>query len=123
MDRNKVEIKNSQSMNMSECRRRMLPVLDALTVLSGKWKLPIIIALSHDNKRFKEIVRAIPGLTDKSLSKELKEMVEDQLVERVVYDTYPPKVEYLLTEHAKSLTGVIEILREWGVQHRKKILE
>jgi DNA-binding HxlR family transcriptional regulator len=113
---------NEQSRDMTECKRRMLPVLDALTVLSGKWKFPIIIALSHNNKRFKEIIRAVPGLTDKTLSKELKEMAEDQLIERIVYETFPPKVEYYLTDHAKSLTDIIEMLREWGLQHREKIL-
>ncbi|RRD57564.1 winged helix-turn-helix transcriptional regulator [Tannerella forsythia] len=115
-------VENGQSKDMTECKRRMLPVLDALAVLSGKWKFPIIIALSHNNNRFKEIVRAVPGLTDKTLSKELKEMAEDQLIERIVYETFPPKVEYYLTDHAKSLTSIIEMLREWGLQHRKKIL-
>ncbi|WP_183305692.1 winged helix-turn-helix transcriptional regulator [Dysgonomonas hofstadii] len=115
-------MENEQSRDMTECKRRMLPVLDALAVLSGKWKIPIIIALSHNNKRFKEIVRAVPGLTDKTLSKELKEMAEDQLIERIVYETFPPKVEYFLTDHAKSLTNIIEMLREWGLKHRKKIL-
>lgn len=119
---NNTTMENEQSRDMTECKRRMLPVLDALAVLSGKWKIPIIIALSHNNKRFKEIVRAVPGLTDKTLSKELKEMAEDQLIERIVYETFPPKVEYFLTDHAKSLTYIIEMLREWGLQHRKKIL-
>lgn len=119
---NNTTMENEQSRDMTECKRRMLPVLDALAVLSGKWKIPIIIALSHNNKRFKEIVRAVPGLTDKTLSKELKEMAEDQLIERIVYETFPPKVEHFLTDHAKSLTYIIEMLREWGLQHRKKIL-
>lgn len=119
---NNTTMENEQSRDMAECKRRMLPVLDALAVLSGKWKIPIIIALSHNNKRFKEIVRAVPGLTDKTLSKELKEMAEDQLIERIVYETFPPKVEYFLTDHAKSLTYIIEMLREWGLKHRKKIL-
>lgn len=114
--------KCSMQNNMDECRRNMLPVLDALVVLSGKWKIPIIIALSYGNTRFKEIVRAVPGLTDKSLSKELKEMVEDQIVERIVHDTFPPKVEYFLTDHAKSLDNIFVMLREWGLLHRKKVL-
>lgn len=112
----------SDLMNINECRRRMTPVTDALTVLGGRWKIPIIIALLYENRRFKEIVRAVPGLTDKSLSKELKEMAIDQLVERVVFDTFPPKVEYKLTDHAKSLFDVIEALREWGITHRERIL-
>lgn len=49
-------------------------------------------------------------------------MAEDQLIERVAYDTFPPKIEYFLTDHAKTLTDIIEILRQWGIQHRKKVL-
>ena len=111
-----------QEIGITECRKRMIPVTDALAVLHGRWKIPIVLVLSYENRRFKEIVRAIPGLTDKSLSKELKEMAEDQLIERIVFDTFPPKVEYRLTEHARSLCDVIEALREWGIKHRKKIL-
>ncbi|MDR1402579.1 MAG: helix-turn-helix transcriptional regulator [Tannerellaceae bacterium] len=105
-----------------QSKSRMISVMDALAVLHGRWKIPVIIVLTSGNRRFKEIVRAVPGLTDKSLSKELKEMVEDQLVERIVFDTFPPKVEYRLTDHAKSLVNVIEALRQWGIKHRKKIL-
>lgn len=109
-------------MSEDDRKREMLAVLDALAVLSGKWKIPIITTLWLGSKRFKEIIKATPGLTDKSLSKELKEMAEDQLIERIVYDTYPPKVEYTLTEHAESLIDIIEKLRDWGLQHREKVL-
>ncbi|MDR2915134.1 MAG: helix-turn-helix transcriptional regulator [Tannerella sp.] len=109
-------------MSEDERKHEMLAVLDTMAVLSGKWKIPIITTLWLGSKRFKEIIRAVPGLTDKSLSKELKEMVEDQLIERVVYDAYPPKVEYTLTEHAESLIDIIEKLRDWGLVHREKIL-
>lgn len=109
-------------MSKADCQRAMLSVLDAMAVLSGKWKIPIIMTLWLGSKRFKDIIRAIPGLTDKSLSKELKEMAEDQLIERTVHDTYPPKVEYTLTEHAESLIEIIVVLRDWGVLHREKVL-
>lgn len=61
------------------------------------------------------IVFGITEDLDKSLSKELKKMTEDQLVERVVYDTFPSRIDYFLTDHAKTLTGVINTLREWGL--------
>ncbi|NDV69346.1 helix-turn-helix domain-containing protein [Dysgonomonas sp. 25] len=109
-------------MSEVDRQREILLVLDTMAVLSGKWKIPIITTLWLGSKRFKEIIRAIPGLTDKSLSKELKEMAEDQLIERIVYDTYPPKVEYTLTEHAESLIEIIATLRDWGVLHREKVL-
>ena len=106
----------------SECRRNLLPVKDALDILSGKWKLPIIIALTFDNKRFKEMQREIDGITPKMLSKELKELEVNQLVKRTVYDTLPVTVEYSLTTYGKSLHKVIEELRTWGLQHRKRLL-
>lgn len=111
-----------QSMSEADRQREMLSVLDTMAVLSGKWKIPIITTLWLGSKRFKEIIRAVPGLTDKSLSKELKEMAEDQLIECIVHDTYPPKVEYTLTEHAESLIDIIEKLRDWGLLHREKVL-
>jgi DNA-binding HxlR family transcriptional regulator len=106
----------------SECKKNLLPVKDALDILSGKWKLPIIIALTFDNKRFKEMQREIDGITPKMLSKELKELEINQLVKRTVYDTLPVTVEYSLTTYGKSLHKVIEELRTWGMQHRKRLL-
>ncbi|HVD98993.1 MAG TPA: helix-turn-helix domain-containing protein [Cytophagaceae bacterium] len=115
-------VKGKEKHEPGACKQRLLPVQDALEVLSGKWKLPIIISLQFGNKRFKQIANEIPGLTDKSLSKELKELEANQLVKRSVYDTFPPTVEYSITEHAKSLNKVIEALYLWGAEHRKKII-
>jgi len=100
----------------------IVPVRDALEVLNGKWKLPIIISLSFGNKRFKEISREINGITDKMLSKELKDLEEHKLVKRTVYDAFPPAVEYSITEHGRSLEKVVKELRNWGVEHRKNII-
>lgn len=107
--------------NANECSQHMLPVRDALDFLSGKWKLPIIIALSFGNYRFKELHRLI-GITPKMLSKELKDLEMHQLVKRTVYDTTPVSVEYELTPYAASLRQVIDALRDWGTQHRKKVM-
>lgn len=106
----------------TECARNLLPVRDALDILGGKWKLPIIIALTFGNKRFKEMQREINGITAKMLSKELKDLEVNQLVKRTVYDTVPVSVEYSLTPYGKSLHKVIGELRTWGTQHRKRIL-
>lgn len=117
--------RNSGSSNAeqhSECKKNLLPVKDALDILSGKWKLPIIVALTFDNKRFKEMQREIEGITPKMLSKELKELELNQLVKRTVYDTLPVTVEYSLTNYGKSLHKVIGELRTWGLQHRKRLL-
>lgn len=104
------------------CLSALLPVRDALEVLSGRWKLPILIALSDRPKRFKEISRDMDGITDKMLSKELKDLEINKLVIRTVYDTFPPTVEYRRTEHSKSLGNVIMALKDWGDLHRKEII-
>lgn len=105
-----------------ECSSSILAVRDALDILSGKWKLPIIISLMYGDKRFKEMERDIEGITAKMLSKELKDLEINQLVRRTVYDTMPVTVEYSLTDYGKTLQKVIGELYEWGAQHRKKIL-
>ena len=105
-----------------ECTKSMLPVRDALEVLSGKWKLPIIISLIFGNKRFSQIAKEIPGITDKMLSKELRDLEANCLVKRTVYDSIPVVVEYTLTEYGHTLTPVIEVLRIWGKAHRDRIM-
>lgn len=110
-----------EKLDHSECLGILLPVRDSLEVLSGKWKLPIIVALSFGPKRFREIAKEVQGITDRMLSKELKDMEMNQLVKRDIYDTFPPTVEYSITEHGESLRKVINELKEWGVKHRKKI--
>ncbi|OXA95895.1 winged helix-turn-helix transcriptional regulator [Flavobacterium hercynium] len=105
-----------------ECLKMILPVRDALEVLNGRWKLPIIISLSFGNKRFGEISKEINGITDKMLSKELKELELNKMITRTVHDTFPPMVEYSITKHGRSLDLVITALRNWGIEHRKEII-
>jgi len=105
-----------------ECTQKILPAKDTLEVLSGRWKLPIIISLGFGNKRFKEISKEVHNITDKVLSKELKEMESNKLITRTVYDTFPPTVEYAITEHGTSLHEVIAALNKWGTSHMGKII-
>ena len=104
-----------------ECAATLLPVRDALEALSGKWRLPIIISISQGNKRFREIERSIPKITTKVIAKELKELEQHRFIKRTVYDTFPVKIEYTLQPYAYSLANVIEVLKEWGINHRKEI--
>jgi DNA-binding HxlR family transcriptional regulator len=108
-------------LSEQECTKRLLPVKDALEILSGKWKLQIILSLSFGKKRFKQIQREIPGLTPKMLSKELKELEMNELASRQVYDTQPVMVEYELTPYGKTLKPLIGELHKWGTTHRKRI--
>ncbi len=112
-----------QQVKKEECNQYMLPLRDALNVLSGKWKIIILLALSMRNYRFKELLGEIDGIAAKMLSKELKELEVNELVKRSVYDTTPVTVEYSITLHGRSLEKVIEELRKWGLYHRKRIMK
>lgn len=109
--------------NQQSCAASIRAIKDALEVLNGKWKLPILISLlSGDTKRFNQISRDVNGISDRMLSKELKDLEMNQLVKRVVYDSFPPTVEYTITEHGRTLQKVIAELLDWGVFHRRKII-
>jgi len=105
-----------------DCQSMMLAVRDTLDVISGKWKLLIIISINNNNKRFREIERSIPKITSKVLAKELKDLEEHKLIKRTVYDDSPVLVEYTVTDYVKSLENLIFEMYKWGVQHRKKII-
>ncbi|MBP0613558.1 helix-turn-helix transcriptional regulator [Chryseobacterium sp. cx-311] len=105
-----------------ECTNALLPVRDALEVISGKWKLPIIISIMAGNKRFREIERSIPKITTKVLAKELKDLEENKLIKRTVHDSFPVLIEYSAQPYASTLQTVITALRDWGVNHRKEVL-
>ena len=104
------------------CPKNMLSIRDALEALEGRWKLLILFSLQAGTKRFKEIAKEVNGITDKTLSKELKILEMNRLVKREVYDTFPPTVEYTITPHGKSLEKVMEELHYWGQAHRKEIM-
>ena len=116
-------IKTSQAPERTHetCNKALIPVRDALDILSGKWKLPIIIALSFGNMRFSQLAKQVHGITDKMLSKELRELEMNQLVKRTVYDTVPVAVEYSMTPYGKTLEKLILELQHWGEKHRKRI--
>lgn len=107
----------------SDCTKRLLPLMDTMEVLSGRWKVVILMALWYSGKlRFKEIQRNIPGITGKVLSKELKHLEQHGIITRTVHQTAPIAVDYELTVYGKSLDKVINTLREWGMKHRKKMI-
>lgn len=113
---------NEKGRTHESCTKALIPVRDALDILSGKWKLPILLALSFGNRRFSELAKQVNGITDKMLSKELRELEMNELVRRTVYDTVPVVVEYSMTPYGETLEKLIEELRTWGTLHRKRIL-
>ena len=106
-----------------DLKKNILFVQDTLDVLHGKWTVPILWAIFKGNYRFKDIQRFATGLSDKILSQKLKQLMEDGIVQRVEYQTYPPSVEYRLTDHGVSLYKVLAALMEWGGEHRQLMLK
>lgn len=87
----------------------------ALDVVSGKWKGLVLWELdAHGTRRFAELRRGLPGVSEKMLTQHLRQMEEDGLVHRKVYAEVPPKVEYSLTEAGTSLNEALGPLGAWG---------
>ncbi len=98
-------------------------VQDTVYVLGGKWRLPIVIAIKHGNKRFKDIKAFVPKITNRVLSSELKELEANKLIKRTVYDDYPIIVEYTITEYADTVKALVRAMSKWGERHREKLRE
>lgn len=96
-----------------ECMSSLIPIKDALDIIGGKWKLLILISIAKGNSHFREIERSIPKLSTKVLAKELKELEVNKLIKRTVIDDFPVRIEYTVTNHAKTLQKVIEELHKW----------
>lgn len=90
----------------------------AMNLLEGRWKFAILYVLSAEGTlRFKELERAIPGISTRMLTKELKHLERNGIVRRVAYATVPPKVEYSLTDIGKSTAPVIDAISQWGERY------
>ncbi|MFI1596183.1 winged helix-turn-helix transcriptional regulator [Streptomyces venezuelae] len=93
-----------------------------MDVVSGKWKVLILWELHHHGtRRFAELRRGLPGVSEKMLIQHLREMETDGLIHREVYREVPPKVEYSLTEHGISLNTALAALGEWGSARIQRI--
>ncbi|WP_242217732.1 helix-turn-helix domain-containing protein [Bacillus cereus group sp. BfR-BA-01380] len=92
-----------------------------LDVIGGKWKGVILFHLINGEIRFNQFLRLMPGITQRMLTRQLRELEADGVIHREVYKEVPPKVEYSLTEFGKSLTPIIIMMRDWGNQYRMQI--
>ena len=111
----------AKNPNKAECISSIAAIRDTLYVVGGKWKIPIMAALTEGPLRFKELQKALEDITPKILSKELKELELNHFVTRTVYNTSPVSVEYALTPYSLSLGKVMIELRDWGMKHRQLI--
>ena len=104
------------------CAFRLMVSRDTLEVIQGKWRLPIIISLTHGNKRFGEIQRDISDISPKMLSQELKALEVNQIITRTLYDSMPVTVEYSLTPLGMTMNNLLEEILNWGMHFRKEVL-
>lgn len=93
------------------------PVEAALSVIGGKWKGIILYHLLSETIRFNELRRLMPDITQRMLTKQLRELEADNIILRTIYPEVPPKVEYSMTDYGKTLAPVIEALLMWGTKH------
>ena len=89
-------------------------IMGSISIISGKWKPVIIWMLLSGPRRFGELHKTIEGIALKVLSRNLKELEADGIINRKVYAEVPPKVEYTLTEKGMSLNDAMQLLAEWG---------
>jgi len=97
------------------------PVETTLDVIGGKWKGIILYHLIDGKKRFNEFRKLYPGITQRMLTLQLRELERDGIVHREIYKEIPPKVEYSLTEFGRSLEPIILLMKDWGEKHKNRI--
>jgi DNA-binding HxlR family transcriptional regulator len=110
-------------MKPNACSQHLLPITDTLDCIGGKWKILILSVLVTEGPlRFRELQRAIGGITPRMLSKELKDLEMNELIERRGLDSTPGAVEYRLSDYGQTLSGVMQMLRGWGLAHRQRLM-
>ncbi len=91
------------------------PVEFAMNQLGGTWKMPILWRLKDRVYRFNELKKAIPHISDKMLTTQLRELESDGFIDRKVYAVVPPKTEYTITEKGRLAVPIVEAIRDFGI--------
>ncbi|WP_414569027.1 winged helix-turn-helix transcriptional regulator [Nostoc sp. CCY 9925] len=94
-------------------------VQTTLKILGGKWKILILWHLKDEVKRYSQLKKLIPEITEKMLIQQLRELENDGIINRKVYSDVPLKVEYSFTDYGKTLIPVLKALCDWGQEHLK----
>ncbi|WP_282936505.1 winged helix-turn-helix transcriptional regulator [Paenibacillus sp. RC67] len=95
-------------------------VTTTMQAIGGKWKMLILWHVHAGSKRYNELRRFIPSISQKVLSQQLRELEQEGLIERRVYPETPPRVEYEMSAYGKTLEPIFDILYDWGVIHRTR---
>ncbi|MDI3487097.1 MAG: hypothetical protein PWQ50_2317 [Methanolobus sp.] len=93
------------------------PVEATLGVIGGKWKPLILWQLKEDVLRYNTLQQMLPGISPRMLTKQLRELEDDAIVNRKMYPEIPPRVEYSLTDFGKTIIPVLEALAQWGLTY------
>jgi DNA-binding HxlR family transcriptional regulator len=96
------------------------PVEATLDVIGGKWKVVILFWLRDEAPRFGDLKRKIPGISERMLVQQLRELEENGIVHREVYPEVPPKVEYSLTAYGRTLRPITDLMCAWGKKHMSR---
>lgn len=97
------------------------PVEATLDVIGGKWKVVILFWLKDRTLRFGELRRKIPGVSERVLAQQLRELEADGVVRREVFPVVPPRVEYSLTDYGRTLRPLTELMCAWGKEHLRRL--
>jgi len=103
--------------NLPEC-----PVATTVQLIGSKWKLLILRDLLTGTKRYNELKKSLPDISQKVLTATLKSMVEDGLVVRTAYPEVPPRVEYSLSPLGESMRPLISVMEQWGEAYKKNMI-
>jgi DNA-binding HxlR family transcriptional regulator len=93
------------------------PVTATMAVIGGKWKLLIIYLISNEINRFGKMGMMLKDISKQMLTTQLRELESDGIIERKIYAEIPPRVEYFLTSKGRSLTPIIDGMRDWGLEY------
>ncbi|MBQ6595697.1 MAG: helix-turn-helix transcriptional regulator [Clostridia bacterium] len=99
------------------------PVATTVQLIGNKWKLLILRNLLSRPWRFNEMLRSIPGISQKVLTDNLRALERDGVITRTVYPEVPPRVEYALSELGDSMRPIIKAMEAWGADYQRKVRE
>lgn len=107
---------------VKDCSQKILAISDTMEILNGKWKMSIIACLCYKPMRYSELLKEVKGISGKMLSRELKDLEINELIDRQVLNTAPVAVEYQITDYGKSLKQLTNTIADWGFIHRQRII-
>jgi DNA-binding HxlR family transcriptional regulator len=107
--------RKNRDFNPNNC-----PVTHCMNKIGGKWKPIVLFLINIGKNRFSILQKAIPDISKQMLVNQLREMEEDNLIERKIYAEIPPKVEYKLSEYGETVLPIIGVMAAWGKADMKR---